>query len=279
MKLAERIFKRKDYYITSNFGWRTLNGKQNFHTGTDYGTHNQYWKQYALENGTVVDAGTGYKGGLYVIVRYPRLNKEVQHFHLHEIKVKKGQAVNENTVVGITGKTGMATGIHLHLGLRTPNGDWENPELYNYEPLILYKGVAKNENINQLQVIVDELRCRKTPSLKGKILGFAVKGEYFPILEEKQADGYKWVRIGVVWIATTDKWVKFLYAKAPELVEELQTTENKPENSEIATVKENATVEATNEENSVDEFFKIGKDAWYKIYLYEGETLIIRGYE
>ena len=48
MKLAERIFRRNDYYITSKFGKRnvitTSAGTTNaFHGGVDYGTKNEKW--------------------------------------------------------------------------------------------------------------------------------------------------------------------------------------------------------------------------------------------
>lgn len=53
------------------------------------------------------------------------------HYHLDSIKVKAGQTVNENTILGYTGKTGKATGIHLHLGLKLlSGGDYIDPEAW-----------------------------------------------------------------------------------------------------------------------------------------------------
>lgn len=42
MKLINKILKRNEYYITSNYGWRVcpFHGKE-FHYGVDYGTHNK----------------------------------------------------------------------------------------------------------------------------------------------------------------------------------------------------------------------------------------------
>lgn len=139
MKLAERTFKRNDYYITSPFGNRIhpITGKPQFHNGCDYGTNVQNWKQYALENGYVVDNGNNPNGyGIWVGVGYPRLNIYILHAHLKESYVKAGDKVNSNTVIGLTGATGNVTGIHLHMGLvynEKGNGNYADPEGYNYE--------------------------------------------------------------------------------------------------------------------------------------------------
>lgn len=142
MKLAERIFGRTDYYITSPFGERIhpVTHKKSFHNGCDYGTHVKNWPQYALEEGEVYDVRTGKKDkdgsglGNYVKIRYPRLGIQCTHGHLKQVFVKKGQQVNHDTTVGTTGMTGTATGIHLHLGLQKIGSSvWTDPEKYDYE--------------------------------------------------------------------------------------------------------------------------------------------------
>lgn len=142
MKLAERIFKRKDYYITSEFGPRIhpITEVESFHYGCDYGTDLKNWEQYGLEKGTVIAIKTGCKDkdgngyGNYVKVEYPRLGIQLFHAHLKEVRVKKGQVVDENTVLGLTGTTGQSTGIHLHLGLQEiGDSTWLDPEAYDYK--------------------------------------------------------------------------------------------------------------------------------------------------
>jgi hypothetical protein len=139
MKLATRIFKREDWYVTSKFGYRNAINTSagttgTFHSGCDYGTSGNKWKQYALENGTILSCGTASDGAKYVWVKYPRLNIKLLHYHLDTISVKKGQSVNSNTVLGTTGKTGKATGIHLHLGLKYLNNDtYVDPHNYDYK--------------------------------------------------------------------------------------------------------------------------------------------------
>lgn len=143
MKLAERIFRRKDYYITSPFGTRKdpISGAKSQHNGCDYGTNAQNWEQFALEDGEVIAIQTGKKDkdknggyGNYVKVKYPRLGIQLLHAHLKEVKVKKGSKVNKDTVLGTTGTTGYSTGIHLHLGMQKINSStWLDPEKYTYE--------------------------------------------------------------------------------------------------------------------------------------------------
>lgn len=135
MKLITKIFRRNDWYVTSKFGWRncSFHGKE-FHCGTDYGTNCEKWKIYAIEDGYVQLIHKGSNGyGNYIWVRYPRINISLMHAHLDKICVKKGQKVKEGTLIGYTGKTGNATGIHLHLGMTKIKSDkWLNPHDYDF---------------------------------------------------------------------------------------------------------------------------------------------------
>ena len=139
MKLASRTFKCEDYKLTSPFGKRSLITTKagvtaNFHCGCDYGTYGKKLPQYGLENGTVIFVGKDSYGANIVWVKYPRLNIKLMYAHLDSISVNNGQAVDNNTILGYTGMTGKATGIHLHLGLKNINGTtWLNPEEYDYE--------------------------------------------------------------------------------------------------------------------------------------------------
>ena len=219
MKLATRIFERSDWYVTSEFGPRInpVTGKKGFHYGTDYGTHIQPWKQYALEDGAVVAVRTGKKDkdgsgyGNYVKIKYPRLGIRVLHAHLKKVNVKKNQNVTHETCIGTTGMTGTATGVHLHLGLQTTTSDtWLNPHEYDYQEFITVEGVPRNEEVDQLQVKIDKLRVRKEPSLSGAILGFVVKGDYYNDLETKEADNYIWHRIADGMWSANDKESKYM---------------------------------------------------------------------
>lgn len=137
MKLATKIFKRTDWYVTSNFGYRKdpFTGKTKYHNGTDYGTHVSKWPQYAIEDGYVHIVHSTDNGGYgkYIWVRYPRINRSILHGHLDSIKVKQGNKVVAGTLLGYTGKSGKVTGIHMHLGMtKIGESKWLNPHTYEY---------------------------------------------------------------------------------------------------------------------------------------------------
>lgn len=142
MKLATRIFNRNrgtgadEYYLTSPFGKRVdpLSGKVSYHNGCDYGTHGNKWAQYALEDGIVENVFVDKYGAKDIWVRYDRLGYRCLHGHLDSFNVSKGQKVNHETILGYTGMSGKAIGIHLHLGVKYINqSDWVDPESIDYE--------------------------------------------------------------------------------------------------------------------------------------------------
>ena len=140
MKLVSKIFRRTDWYVTSSFGWRIhpIDKVKKFHYGTDYGTNAKKWPLYAIEDGYVQKVVTGQDKaksgyGNYVWVRYPRINISLLHAHMDSVKVKKGDKVKEGTLLGYTGKTGAATGIHLHLGMtKIGSNTYLDAHAYNY---------------------------------------------------------------------------------------------------------------------------------------------------
>ena len=138
-KISDLIFNNAEHYLTSSYGKRSTIGTSAgnsaaFHYGTDYGTNSQKLPQCAIEDGIILSCGkdtaaNGY--AKFVWVSYPRINKKFLHYHLDSISVKKGQKVKRGTVLGYTGKTGKATGIHLHLGIKDlTTGNYEDPEVF-----------------------------------------------------------------------------------------------------------------------------------------------------
>lgn len=107
---------------------------------------------YASGNGTVSHCGFNKSGGNVVVIVYRDCELPIggtrdivlRYFHLKTIKVKVGQKVNKDTVIGLYGNTGYSSGAHLHLEADT---DVKYP---NYTPQIsasasnsvLKKGVA-----------------------------------------------------------------------------------------------------------------------------------------
>lgn len=136
--ISNIIFGGEKHYITSPYGKRNVidtsaGQTASFHYGTDYGTNGKKLPQYAIEDGVVLSCGTAGDKAKYVWVKYPRIGKKFLHYHLDSIAVRAGQKVTKGTLLGKTGKTGKATGIHLHLGIKDLKTDtYEDPEALTY---------------------------------------------------------------------------------------------------------------------------------------------------
>lgn len=142
MKLVTKIFKRNDWYVTSPFGKRnpiktSVGLTSSLHNGCDYGTDCGKWPQYGIEKGQIINVGKDEYGANYIWVKYSRLNIKLLHYHLDSVCVKNGQIIDDNTILGYTGKTGMATNIHLHLGMKYLNSNtYVDPQTYDYQEKI-----------------------------------------------------------------------------------------------------------------------------------------------
>ena len=79
----------------------------------------------AVAPGVVTLAGWTGGGGRTVKVRHSN-GYDTEYLHLSAINVRAGQRVAQGDVVGRVGKTGLATGVHLHYGLKK-NGRYVNP--------------------------------------------------------------------------------------------------------------------------------------------------------
>lgn len=117
--------------ITSRFGYRSSPGGigSTNHKGLDiaagYGT-----PIYAAAAGTVEFAGTKGELGKLVIINHGNGIK-TYYGHCSSLKVSSGQTVEAGTNIAAVGKTGAATGYHLHFEIRV-NGTSVNPQKYLY---------------------------------------------------------------------------------------------------------------------------------------------------
>lgn len=97
--------------VTLRFG--ETSKYQVFHTGLDIADKLDTPINPAMD-GTVVYAGEIFWGyGKHIIIDHGN-NVTTIYAHLNKIYVYKGQKVNTATVIGGQGKTGWATGVHLH---------------------------------------------------------------------------------------------------------------------------------------------------------------------
>lgn len=113
--------------ITSPYGWRVhpITGERRLHTGTDIGAPEgtPILAAYAGRVATADEMG-GY--GNAVVIEHNNGSQDTLYGHMSEILVHPGQWVEQGTVIGRVGSTGMSTGPHLHFELRNKVGDdWE----------------------------------------------------------------------------------------------------------------------------------------------------------
>lgn len=122
------------YNISSGYGWRTLYGVPDWHTGIDISKGSQasiYGASIVASlSGTVQTVVYGSRGyGYYVIVDHGGNNKTL-YGHMSSIAVTVGQQVTGGvTVLGGVGSTGNSTGPHLHFEIRL-NGQQVDPAPY-----------------------------------------------------------------------------------------------------------------------------------------------------
>lgn len=134
-----------EYPITQKYGevipGVTYNNKP--HTGIDYACpmHTQI---LASNEGTVMAAGWDLSGyGFRVILRHLD-GMATLYGHLDSISVNVGDNVKQGQEIGISGKTGYATGPHLHFEARTRWNDHTSHFDPMALPLMSFADVAEN---------------------------------------------------------------------------------------------------------------------------------------
>ncbi len=118
--------------ITSNYGWRTLRGRRNLHTGIDISAPNGT-EIHAVDDGKVIVVKSlTYSYGKHVIVDHGNGIASV-YAHMSRIGCSVGDTVKQGDVIGYVGSTGNSTGNHLHLEIRK-NGSHVSPWNYVSKP-------------------------------------------------------------------------------------------------------------------------------------------------
>ena len=118
--------------LESPFGNRTspTAGASSYHQGVDLSA-DQGTPVYASRGGQVSVASYGSAAGYYVKINHLDGFSSI-YMHLNNYVVSAGQNVSQGQLIGYVGKTGVATGFHLHFGILY-NGAYVNPA--NYVPL------------------------------------------------------------------------------------------------------------------------------------------------
>ncbi|MBR6421392.1 peptidoglycan DD-metalloendopeptidase family protein [bacterium] len=114
--------------ITSPFGMRRhpITGKMTQHHGVDYGAP-VGTPVYAVAPGKVIEVKQTPLGGKQVTINHAD-NTKTYYLHLNSYNVSVGTAVSARQRIASVGNTGRSTGPHLHLGIKSPKGDWLNPQ-------------------------------------------------------------------------------------------------------------------------------------------------------
>lgn len=134
--------------ISGHFGnQRIFNGMpKNPHTGTDIAAP-EGTPVKASGDGTVLLSGKDYfyTGNMVVIDHGYGL--QTIYAHLQKASVKEGDAVKQGDVIGYVGKTGRATGAHLHWGASLNNVRFRPHSLLdiNDKPCKVYEGYYTGE--------------------------------------------------------------------------------------------------------------------------------------
>jgi len=113
--------------ITSPYGTRVISGRKDFHAGIDIGGPTGT-NIVAAESGLV--SYTGYMRGYgNIIILSHNGGYSTVYAHNSVNLVKKGQSIKKGSVIAKIGRTGNATGSHLHFEVRL-NGKPVNPLTY-----------------------------------------------------------------------------------------------------------------------------------------------------
>ena len=127
--------------------------------------------------------------------------------HMEYTSVKVGQRVSKGQVIGRMGNSGNSFGGHLHWELWSCNDYYKNIDPSPYlspKEIVLPKAVERDKNKRQFQVDYnDNLRVRTEPSLNSEVVGILNAGIY-NFTEEKENDGFRWVKLDKYWCACTD---------------------------------------------------------------------------
>lgn len=111
--------------IISKYGnrYHPILKKYRVHHGIDLHIPNK--EIHSPVSGTVISSGweRGYGNTIRITIND---SEEIMFAHLSKLYIKKGESVDINDNIGTVGRTGLTTGIHLHVEYRV-NGKRINP--------------------------------------------------------------------------------------------------------------------------------------------------------
>lgn len=197
---------------------------------------------YSSTPGKVIVNSYSSDAGYMVVLANFLSDKTIITRYLHlkeESKLKVGEEIEQGTLIGYMGSTGLATGVHLHFEYwvcpRNYTYKYADKEKYAKDPIshcyvypdqevydskeyeltkyakrVVGVPTKRSEKVNQLRVKVLDLNCRENPGLDSKKLGYVHPGVY-NILDTVKKDNYTWYSIGKnMWVAYNNEWIELL---------------------------------------------------------------------
>lgn len=115
--------------VTSDFGYRKhpITKNVSFHSAIDVSA-NAFDEVYASCDGIISRIDFNENLGVFVVIKHQN-GRETWYAHLFGVCAEFGKAVYVGEKIGWVGKTGRATGYHLHFGLKE-HGKWKDPIIY-----------------------------------------------------------------------------------------------------------------------------------------------------
>lgn len=167
-------YPTKNNRITSQYGYRMINGALDFHGGTDYGAEVRGVVGdpiYSIaDDAKVVYVGFDSSRGHNIVLEHH--THCTRYNHLKSILVAEGDIVHETTVIGLMGTSGSSTGAHLHFEVheckyaqfnqRWPNGEAKHtidPELFFLKYMEKKPASCETEQlIADLEAVIDSYK-------------------------------------------------------------------------------------------------------------------------
>ena len=196
--------------------------------------------------------------------------------HMEYTSVKVGQRVSKGQVIGRMGNSGNSFGGHLHWEFWSCNDYYKNIDPSPYlapKEIVLPSSVERDKNKRQFQVDYnDNLRVRTEPSLNSEVVGILNAGIY-NFTEEKENDGYKWVKLDNFWCACTD--MSRIIEIEPIIDEKEEDSTNILEDSKTLEI-EHLKQEIEHYKDVLDKYtvFVAPNDGLYHINLKKNETIL-----
>lgn len=112
---------KDSFWISSDYGKRKnpFSGEMKLHKGIDLAAP-EGTPVYAIKDGNVaVKIHDDTTFGNYIILTHDKGKTTSVYAHLLSMNVEKDEFIKKGKIIGYVGKTGMATGSHLHFEIRT----------------------------------------------------------------------------------------------------------------------------------------------------------------